>query len=511
MGYMRDVNGVRLDGRTVASPLIVNPAGLRRFRARMGSALLSRVDVCVVGNSIVAGVGSSDQVGTIKLANGSTVPYSASDNYRGWVGQLRRLLNAPLGIDPGEGFIFPNPAVEPRLTGTGSSYAYSGPMGNGYFLASGQTLTLPVPSSPVTAYVGVIWYDDSTALPTVTVNGAAATLFTTPGGSTAATATNSGQYVVGYVATPTAGQNLVVTGSTNGTHLCGLDLVNNPNGFHVHRMGISGAVSSDMIGGANNGVLAGSTGAFGQQDRCTRAAYQWCAKPGLLIIGHMDVNDHIKQHGTRTVTLTTASGSPTCTVTAGPVDVLDLTQPISGTGIPGGATVSALASDGSTLTLSANATASGSITATITGNTSQFAGQTPTSHAANVTQMLNDANGRVTTGALRLGWAGLILAGPRDASDYPNTPAPPYQQRQYISAAAGIPNTADSDFQHVAFVDWTKLWGSTADGRTFDMPLQISGSVHPTSMGHGDMAYTLNGLLSNLGHFGARDPIMPPL
>lgn len=66
----------------------------------------------------------------------------------------------------------------------------------------------------------------------------------------------------------------------------------------------------------------------------------------------------------RTATVTTTSSSAALTAAAGTFSKEDVGRSITGTGIPAATTVSAVASD-TAATLSANATASGSITASI--------------------------------------------------------------------------------------------------------------------------------------------------
>lgn len=69
----------------------------------------------------------------------------------------------------------------------------------------------------------------------------------------------------------------------------------------------------------------------------------------------------------RTVAVSTTNGSPTITFAANLVETVDIGATITGTGIPGGATIIARPTT-TTATLSANATATGSITATVTRN-----------------------------------------------------------------------------------------------------------------------------------------------
>lgn len=487
---------------------LTNPSGLRRARVRRGQAIRSRIDIVIPGNSIAAGQGASGNPSTFQPAG--TYAWTASDNYNGWVGQLRTLLNAPLGIDPGEGFIFAN---DPRVTfaGTAATYQFIGPMRNGGKVPNGQTATLALTAAgtgvPALNYVGIIIWDQATnSLPTVTVAGTGQTMKTTPGGTTNLTTTGTGAIIVGYVAA-TAGQSVVVTGGTSDTYVAGFDLVGATTGFHVHRMGQPGYVTGDLLGGELSGSLVASTGTGGQMDRVVRSTYQWCPNPGLIIIGHMDVNDWGAQNVTKTVTVTTTTGSSTVTITSGSLDATDAGKNVSGTGIPGGATLSSVFTNGAQAILSANATASGSATMTVSG-TGAISGITPTLAASWLTQFLTNSAGTPSTGPLALGWSALIIGGPRTVNDGA-LPLPAFKQSQYIAAQAGIINTADTNLQHVAALDLSKVWGSTAAAHTADMPLQGTSSVHPSLAGHGDIAWLISELLSHLASDGALATSVP--
>lgn len=79
----------------------------------------------------------------------------------------------------------------------------------------------------------------------------------------------------------------------------------------------------------------------------------------------------------------TTSSSAALTAPAGSFSTADVGRPISGTGIPDGATLSAVASS-TAATLSANATASGTVTATIGGDAADsygFSGWSPETEA----------------------------------------------------------------------------------------------------------------------------------
>lgn len=97
----------------------------------------------------------------------------------------------------------------------------------------------------------------------------------------------------------------------------------------------------------------------------------------------------------RTASVTTTSGSAAITASAGTFSQEDVGRTITGTGIPAGATVSAVTS-GTAATLSANATASGTVTATL-GNAvpanAGYAGWSPetATEAADYTEAAEDA------------------------------------------------------------------------------------------------------------------------
>lgn len=63
--------------------------------------------------------------------------------------------------------------------------------------------------------------------------------------------------------------------------------------------------------------------------------------------------------------VTTTSGQPTITVTGGAFANVRVGDVLSGTGIPGGTTVSSKTANNNSITMSANATASGTITLTV--------------------------------------------------------------------------------------------------------------------------------------------------
>lgn len=89
----------------------------------------------------------------------------------------------------------------------------------------------------------------------------------------------------------------------------------------------------------------------------------------------------------RTATVTTTNASPNITAAAGTFSEEDPGRSITGTGIPASATISTVTSD-TAATLSANATASGSITATLgkaAGESYGFTGWSPETDAESET------------------------------------------------------------------------------------------------------------------------------
>lgn len=96
----------------------------------------------------------------------------------------------------------------------------------------------------------------------------------------------------------------------------------------------------------------------------------------------------------RTATVTTTSGSANITAAAGTFHEEDAGRTITGTGIPAGATIASVTSE-TAATLSANATASGSITATFgeaRGQAYGFVGWSPESDAESETYTLSANN-----------------------------------------------------------------------------------------------------------------------
>ncbi|MFI6228888.1 hypothetical protein ACIBCR_16415 [Micromonospora echinospora] len=101
----------------------------------------------------------------------------------------------------------------------------------------------------------------------------------------------------------------------------------------------------------------------------------------------------------RTASVTTTSGSANITAGAGVFHEEDTGRTITGTGIPAATTIASVTSDTAAV-LSANATASGTVTATLGGATGQaygFAGWSPETDAESETYSVAAVNAGTAT------------------------------------------------------------------------------------------------------------------
>lgn len=104
----------------------------------------------------------------------------------------------------------------------------------------------------------------------------------------------------------------------------------------------------------------------------------------------------------RAITVTTTATSTAVTAAAGTFAEEDVSRPITGTGIPAGATLSAVTSD-TAATLSAAATAAGTVTATVGGSAAAaaqaygFTGWSPETDAESETYTVSAANAGTAT------------------------------------------------------------------------------------------------------------------
>ena len=322
---------------------VTNASGLLPLQSARGRAQRARVDIVVMSNSVGRGVGSAGDpatfsgtgyAGSVQATGYAGVPFTSSDNYLGWAGQLRSALNYHTGTDPGEGFVFTNDARFEYDGGASATYS-TGPQGVSVFLSSAtqyvqlnQTIMSGGWSSNYfspTNYVGVIFWDgNSNAMPIVKVNGATQTMTTRPGGNVALSVNGStSKYVVGYVAAPLSGQTFAVYGpASGGAYVTGFDLVGDVNGVHVHNVSQSGFVTADLLGAQSvtSGVPSYNLTAS-QRDRVIRASFEWLTG-GVA----------------RTVSATIATNG-VYTITSGNVDQQDLGAAVSGTGVPSSTTV----------------------------------------------------------------------------------------------------------------------------------------------------------------------------
>ena len=392
--------------------LVNNPNALNFLRSYKGRATNGRMDIAANGNSVSAGIGGSGDgaavqagyAGTI-LSSGQVITYANSDNNLGWVGRLRNSLAIKTGIAPGEGYVFCN---DPRfsLNSGAAIYAGVGVQAIGLNLSGSQTLSLNSTSMSggwnnsyfdTTNYIGIIIWDNGSAIPVVTVAGSGVTLYTRPGGNVPYTNTNDGTFKPAYFAAPTTGQSMVISVSSGTSYIAGFDFVNNPNGVHIHNMSISGAVTANLCGGqtATNAAYR----SVSQVDRIIRSSYEWLSiRPVRTIIGTLLANGQI-------------------TATTGYFDTSDVgTATITGTGIPFGTTIQEFAS--STVVVADRALTAGSgITVTLTypktpalhimahNELNDYTNQGP---AGNVTGTISGVTG--TTGILTLSGGQLFVS-----------------------------------------------------------------------------------------------------
>ncbi len=148
-------------GGASATPRLYSPHGLRRFRARLADADISRVRVLAVGHSVVFGKGAA----------GTNTETDAEAAVNSWPGRLRARFARDFG-DPGEGWLhFGDSRVS---IGTSTGAGTRGIFSRGRRLAAGQTMTITLPAC--TGFDLMIWKDSATntGVPSYAVDGAAA-------------------------------------------------------------------------------------------------------------------------------------------------------------------------------------------------------------------------------------------------------------------------------------------------------------------------------------------------
>ena len=174
--------------------------------------------------------------------------------------------------------------------------------------------------------------------------------------------------------------------------------------------------------------------------------------------------------------VTTTTGAFTITASAGSFTQADVSSPITGTGIPGSTTVSAVSADGSTATLNKAATANGTITVTLTSVFHAGDGGAALSGNANIPAgttisfVLNATTAQITAAATGTGTAVATTITPvgqvHNATGVTSTAA-----STTISAGAGTFTAADI-------------------GKVIDSP-NLFGNTHITAIGGGGSTATI--------------------
>lgn len=257
-------------------PTVTNANGLRRFSIALADALYARCPIVCLGDSMVYGQGADG-------VNG--VGDNTINAVRGWPGQLRTLFSKVYG-DPGEGYV----QVSDSRVGNGTSafagnYRFAGPLRRAARLISGQALTAIVVPAGVTTLtvIQANFAGDVTA--TSNKNG---------GGAVALGALTGTEVPVVTDLAVVGGDSVVIAGPASAqTYITGLMFRNAATvGVPVHRVGVSGYVVGDALGGQTAGVL--DVVATADQNRAIRKCYDWAGGPGLLICS-FGVNDQAGQ------------------------------------------------------------------------------------------------------------------------------------------------------------------------------------------------------------------------
>jgi hypothetical protein len=272
---------------------VVNPGGLRRWRAAVADALNAEAPIVVGGDSRVYGENANGSL-TITPADGR------ADAPLSFAGQLRQLFAQQYG-DPGEGFVFPGGDIDNVAVVAGTGFTYlapgqaSGLLRRNWRLSSATgTVTLIAAPSDITR-IGVLLSNHSgEATGQYQINGGTATSL----GAATSTDVPSLHYV-----TVTAGQVLNLVNNTGGNvTYCGFSLRSTQtNGVPVHRIGVPGNTIFDWQGGIYNGQAGTYDGVNfytpAQQVQQIRAMYGWNPTTGLLVV-HTGGNEQSNQLST---------------------------------------------------------------------------------------------------------------------------------------------------------------------------------------------------------------------
>lgn len=230
--------------------------GLRRHYERISNCLNAQCHVAVVGDSHVFGQGG-DNKNEILAAN------NLEDKDKGWVGQLRQLLQlseAGGGILAGEGYIFAGYEPEGRVTrqnGPSTVKPHTGPLRRGIRLfGTTQSVTYTVEAG--VTELGIIQANQAKAFNSAGSNLADLTATWKKNGvdQGAVVALNNNGTPVETRVSVAAGDVIVISGpATAQTYITGLATYKAKTGVVVHRIGVGGLVTGDVLGGQSEGAL----------------------------------------------------------------------------------------------------------------------------------------------------------------------------------------------------------------------------------------------------------------
>ena len=265
-GYYTGTNVETVLAEMGAAALLYKPAGLRRWRAALGSALDSKVGIMCWGDSITLGVGA-DNIGV------STTPAASIVDQKSYPAQLRRLFAQQYG-DPGIGVIHRNS----DLITLGSGVTASTTVGVQGSLVLDNTETITV-SFTGTTFSIINWTNNSA--PTTgnykyNVDGTG-DVAVTPG-------TAADTYVTTTITgLSDAAHSIVITGTTaNQVFISGLIASRLSAGVQVHRVGVAGFTAYQLNIKDQSAVAA--------RQEATRRAVTVTVPQALTIVcvGHND-------------------------------------------------------------------------------------------------------------------------------------------------------------------------------------------------------------------------------
>lgn len=297
---------VRTPLEAAALPYITNPNGLRRWGVAYAACLAGERDAPVIWGVDSHTHGQYFDGSQLVTANADCLLVSPA-------AVLRRLMARRTGVDPGEGFIFPN---DSRVTSGGgiTTGVYQGPSllrNNRRFTSASHTLTLAVPGGGAADRVRLIQGNGSMgtdgAIPgTGGASNAQITYAKNGGGAQNLTApTNTGLSLVDEI-TVADGDSIVVNGPSSGQNtFLGFELRKNTSqaAVPVHRVGQMGYTAANIGGGVHNGTLWNPNGTntltAPQVAAQIRAHYKWAeagAKGGKgVVVIATGTNEQSKQ------------------------------------------------------------------------------------------------------------------------------------------------------------------------------------------------------------------------